>query len=903
MTLLLLSTKFNPPATCAQAVKRPRLVQILDDSLHQNFPLILVCGPAGYGKTTVVGEWLQASKNFNSDQVAWLTLESGDNDLTRFLTYFITALQHIRPGLGEGVLKMLQTHKASHIPVLATMLINELSEISGSIILVLDDFHLLTDGSIQRFIEFIINHQPPQMRLVLITRTDPLLPLARLRARGQLVELRQSELCFSPEEVEIFTNQEMGLELSSDQVALLTKQTEGWISGLRLAAIAMREIQDRSAFLKNFSGEHEFIADYLTEEVLVRLPESVRTFLLQTSILERLTSTLCEAVTECPGAQDMLDFLMDENLFIVALDSQNIWYRYHALFADLLCKRLQTTQGDLILDLHHRASRWHRENGQIDLAINHAIASQDYDLAASLIENIAENYLMVGRATTLLGWLETLPKKIVLRQPILGPLEGFALILCNRPLQEAIDLLQQISNTDSLSEFQGEAITLHAFLAILQGKSTEAIHLSEIALQQLPAGRVFFRSLAADSLGMGHTLAGDFAAASQAFEQVVEISSQSGNFMMEIMALTNLAGLRYIQGQLRAGISTCRQALELANLRIGRLTPMVGKTLLNLGEMVREQGDLSAAFQFLSDAARLMDEFIEIGLPVAYLSLAKLKINQKDWQSAQQYIDQARQRARETRSTQMDDRLVEIVQARLWIRTGDLAKATLWARDCGILDRSPAELIGEMSRNAAISEVSQVELLNLARLYMEKQQPRQALELLDALNQYNEERNINRRPLEFLILKALAFHQMHKTEPALEFLRKALLLGEPEGYQTTFVDEGQPMAQLLYQAMTQNICPVYSGRLLKVLSEMDPVFSSTQEKNSDLIEPLSQRELEVLGLIVEGLSNAEIARTLYLSLSTVKGHTTNIYGKLGIKNRTQAVAQAQKFGFLSASKK
>jgi LuxR family maltose regulon positive regulatory protein len=533
---------------------------------------------------------------------------------------------------------------------------------------------------------------------------------------------------------------------------------------------------------------------------------------------------------------------------------------------------------------------------------HHAIAGQDFEQAASLIGNIAENYLMVGRATTLLGWLETLPIQMVLRQPVLAPLKGFALILCNRPLQEAIDLLQQISSTDSLSEYQGEVKTLHAFLAILQGRSTEAIHLSELAMQQLPPGRVFFRSLAADSLGMGHTLAGDFAAAAQAFEQVVEISLQSGNFMMEIMALTNLAGLRYIQGQLRAGISTCRQAMELANHRFGRLTPMLGKTLLNLGEMLREQGDLSAAFQFLSDAARLMDDFTEIGLPVAYLSLAKLKINQKDWQSAQQYIDQARQRARETRSTQMDDQLVEIAQARLWIRSGDLAKATLWARDRGILDRSPAELIGEMSRNAAISEISQVELLNLARLYMEKQQPGQALELLDALDQSNEQRNMNRRPLEFLVLKALALHQMHETDPALEFLHKALLLGEPEGYLTTFVDEGQPMAQLLYQAMAQNICPVYSGRLLKVLSETDPVSSSTQGKNRDLIEPLSQRELEVLGLIVEGLSNAEIASTLYISLSTVKGHTTNIYGKLGIKNRTQAVVQARKFGLITAGK-
>ncbi len=899
MSIPLLSTKFNLPLTGFKLVHRLRLFRILDGGLEPNVSLILVCGPAGYGKTTLVCEWLQASQKVHPNQFAWLTLEHGDDNLTRFLTYFITALQGLRAGFGEGVLKMLQTHKPAPVSVLATLLINELNEFPRRILLVLDDYHLLTAEPIQAFLAFLVDHQPNQLCLVLLTRTDPPLPLARLRARRQLVELRQEALCFLPEEVEVFANRLMDLALSPEQLAFLARRTEGWISGLQLAAISMRAAPDRSAFFAAFTGEDRFIADYLTDDVLSSLSEPLRTFLLQTSILERLSAPLCEAVTSRPEAQTMLDRLVDANLFIVPLDNQRAWYRYHVLFADLLRKRLQEGSGEQVRELHVRASRWLEENDSIDLAIEHALAGKDFARAARLIAGVAEDLLMHGQALTLLRWLEALPREAILKQPLLGTLKGISLILCGRPPEAASSLYQELTAAGSLDAYQGEDATLQTLLAVLQGRSADGVRLGEEALRKLPVERVFFRSLAADGLGMAYTLAGDIEAATRAFEQVEDISVQSDNIMMTLMALTNLAGLRYVQGQMRLAIQTCRQVVDLANQRIGRQTPMLGKTMLNLGEMQREQGDLDAAEQSLREAAGMMEFFSEIGLTLVWLALARIRLNKRDWLEAQAYIDQARQRAQASRSTLMDDRLVEVMQARYWLARGELDLVQQWARRLGLLDRPLADIFDEAAHNASLNELFQVEYLTLIRLVLTQGQPERALEMLTFLQDLVEKRSFQRRIIEILSLKALALHQMGKTDQALRDIGRALTLAEPEGYQRTFIDEGEPMARLLYQAVARGISPDYAGRLLAALARESPEAPPAGKAAAgDLVEPLSERELGVLGLIAEGLSNREIASRLYISLSTVKGHTTNIFGKLGVRNRIQAVARARSLGLL-----
>ena len=898
----LLSTKFSIPFTSRKLVHRPRLWQILEEGLEQNVPLILVCGPAGYGKTTLVSDWLRASRKMRPDQFAWLTLERGDDDLTVFLHYFITALQRLRPGFGQGALRMLQTHKPPAVPALATLLINELNDVPGRIFLVLDDYHLITSDPIQAFLAFLVDHQPDPLCLVLLTRTDPPLPLARLRARRGLVELRQEALCFLPAEVEEFANRAMALDLSPEQLAFLAKRTEGWISGLQLAAISMRAFPDRATFFAAFSGEDRFIADYLTDDVLSGLSEPLRTFLLQTSILERLSAPLCEAVTGRPGAQAMLDQLVEANLFIVPLDNQRAWYRYHILFADLLRKRLQEGAGGEAGELHVRASRWLAANGSVDLAIEHALAGKDFDGAARMVEGIAESLLMRGQALTLLRWLEALPGETILERPVLGSLKGFSLILCGRPPDAAAGLYQELAAAGSLDAYQGEAATLQALLAVLQGRSADAIRLSGEALRLLPAGRAFFRSLAADSLGMAYTLAGDIDHAASAFEQVVEISNGSGNLMMALMALTNLAGLRYVQGHLRLAVQTCRQVVDLASQRIGRQTPLLGKTMLNLGEMLREQGDLDAAEQYLREAAGMMEFFSEIGLPLVWLALARIRMNRRDWTEAQACLERARQHAQATRSTLLDDRLVDVMQVRIWLARGELEPAAQWAQARGFLERSPAEVFGEAARNASLNELLQAEYLALVRLVLAQRQPERALEMLIFLQDLVEKRSFQRRIIEILALKALALHQRGDLDQALPAIERALALAEPEGYQRTFIDEGEPMARLLYQAAARGISPDYAGRLLAVLAQENPETPPAGKVPSgDLVEPLSAREVEVLGLIAEGLSNGEIASRLYISLSTVKGHTTSIFGRLGVKNRTQAVARARSLGLLPNS--
>jgi LuxR family maltose regulon positive regulatory protein len=900
LTTPLLSTKLSFPLIGLKLVHRERLFRVLDGGLEPTVSLILVCGPAGYGKTTLVSEWLQASQVILPDQFAWLTLERSDDDLTLFLTYFITALQRLRAGFGERVLQMLRTHKPPPVPVLATLLLNELNELPGRIFLVLDDYHLLSAEPIQAFVAFLVDHQPNQLCLVLLTRTDPLLPLARLRVRRQLVELRQESLCFLPGEVEEFANRLMDLDLSPEQLAFLAKRTEGWISGLQLAAISMRKAQDRATFFENFSGADRFIADYLTDDVLSGLSEPQRAFLLQTSILERLSVPLCEVVTGHSGAQAMLDQLVDANLFTVPLDNQRAWYRYHVLFADLLRKRLQEGPSELVCALHVRASRWLEENDSIDLAVEHALAGNDFERAARLVEEVAEGLLMRGQAVTLLRWLEAIPRQTILNQPVLGTLKGFSLILCGRPPEAVPGLHQELITAGSLDMHKGEDATLQALLSVLQGRSADAVRFGEEALRCLPGERAFFRSLAADSLGMAYTLAGDIEAATHAFEQVVDISTQSGNIMMALIALTNLAGLRYVRGQMRLAIQTCQQVVELADRSIGRQTPMLGKTMLNLGEMLREQGDLEASERYLHEAARMMEFFSEIGLPLALLALARIQVSKRNWPAAQAYIDQARKRAQASRSTLMDDRLVEVMQVRTWLARGELEPAQEWARRLNLLDRSPAEVFDDAARNASLNELVQAEYLALVRLILAQQQPKRALEMLAFLQNLVEKRSFQRRIIEILVLKALALHQKGDFDQALEEIGKALTLAEPEGYQRTFVDEGNPMASLLYQAVTRGISPKYAGRLLAVLMQENPESPPGGKiPVGEQVESLSGRELEVLGLIAEGLSNGEIAVRLYITLSTVKGHTTNIFGKLGVRNRTQAVARARSLGLLT----
>jgi len=915
LTTPLLSTKFSVPPISQNLVPRSRLLQKLNAGLRQVNRLSLISAPAGYGKTTLISEWLHTINEIAPIETvdaeepaapictAWLTLDPGDDDLARFVAYLVASLQQIQPGVGEGALAALRTPKPGSPVMLATLLVNDLLEIPGPFVLVLDDYHTITALPIHDFLSCLIDHQPSQMCLVLGSRADPPLPLPRLRARGQLVEIRQDDLTFNRNEAAEFLNSVMGLSLTRDVSDALEKQTEGWIVGLQLAALSMRDVQDVPAFIESFSGRHEFIADYLTDEVLSHQPKNQKAFLLQTSILDRLSAPLCEAVTRQEQAQDTLEQMSEANLFLIQLDHQQEWYRYHALFADLLRKRLQQTQGTVVNELHQRASQWYRDNGILALAVEHALTGKDYQSAVELIEQAAEPLLKRSETISLVRWLEALPDEQIRLHPALITYYGLALLFSGKPTDKLKSLSEKVDVSESADNLQGEFATFKALLAIMEGDAAESIRLSERALERLPPGRPFFRCLAADSLGMAYTLQGDTDAAVRAFEQVVQLSEQTGNVVMTIMALSNLAGLRFQQGQLRLSETSYRQVLDLAAAQLGKHSPATGKAFLGLGALTREWNDLESALQYYFEAAEMLEKFAEIGLPIAYLSIAMVKAEQNEWESVQSYIERAKLCARASTGTPLDDLLVEGLQARFWVMQGELHLAEHWAQSRGLIDKPLGKLQSLAGRSAAAGEFQQGEYLTLARLLLAKKRPRLAVEVLDPLLDTSDRKGHNRRVIEILILKSLALAQSEAIDDALQVLSRTLSLAEPEGYIRTFLDEGEEMARLLYKAAERGYSPEYAGRLLAEFSDLPSITPGTSETAAEerLVEPLSERELQVLTLIAEGLSNREIAGRLYISLSTVKGHTTNIYGKLGVNNRTQAVTRGRSLCILPAN--
>ena len=899
MSTPLLLTKLNLPPARQNLVRRERLFQRLDAGLAQGHLLTLVCAPAGFGKTTLVSEWIYQHKETGSERkYAWLTCERTENDLARFVAYLVAALEKVEQEVGESVLAALKTTRPPAISILATLLINEITRLGADFVLVLDDFHTITAQPVHEFITYLVDHQPPRMHLVVITRSDPPLPLSRLRARGQMSELRQHELAFSLEESAEFLSQTAGLEIDPEQLAILESRTEGWVAGLQLAALSMRKIEDIPGFIEEFSGGYDYIADYLTGEVLDQQTDEVKDFLLKTSILEQLSASLCEAITGQQDSGRIIEQLRQDNLFILPLDYQGEWYRYHGLFADLLRKRLYQLNPADVLALHRGASRWYREHGMFHPAVEHALEGRDYPAMSELIEAHAERILVHGETGTFLRWLESFPAEELHAKPVLVAYQGLALMLSGQRPEKPLAFLQEIARSE---ESLGEADVLQALYSVMKGDAAEAIRFSELSLNKLPEERSFLRILAFDSLAMAHALLGDSRAAGHAFEQVAALSQEADSVIMTLAALSNLAGLRYQAGELHAAADLYRQVIEISRERLGGRSQPMGKALLGLGELAREWNDLERARDYLFEAADLFQHFVDIGLPLVYLALSRVYIAQGAWDKAQGILDEAMRSAEATRTTPLDDSLTELMGARFLIARGELEQAERWARSRDLLDR-PAGDIAEMAEHSSRAfEMLQGEYLTLVRLYIAQGRSSHALEILEVLLSHNEQMGQMRRVIEVLVLKATALQQQGETGAAIQTFAKALALAEPEKYVRTFLDEGQPVARLLYQALERSISASYAGELLSQFTELDFLPAAQKLKSGmqdQLVEPLSLREIEVLELIAGGLSNREIAERLHITLSTVKGHAANIYGKLGVNSRTQAVSRAQRMGLL-----
>ena len=912
MSEQILATKLYIPQPQPRVVFRPRLIERLDEGLRRR--LTLVCAPAGFGKTTLLSEWIAALPQ----PAAWLSLDEADNAPKRFLTYLVAALRTIAPDIGEGVLGVLRSPQPPTTESVLTALINEITVVEGDFVVVLDDYHAVDAEPVDDALTFLVEHLPPRMHLVIATREDPHLPLARLRARGQLTELRAADLRFTPSEAAEFLDAVMGLSLSAEEVAALETRTEGWIAGLQMAAISMRGNQDVAGFIRSFTGSHRFVLDYLVEEVLEQQPESVQAFLLRTSILDRLCGPLCDVVTldrSVPG-QETLQYLEHANLFLVPLDDERHWYRYHHLFAELLRQRLHQSadsttgnEGHTVDELHIRASQWYEDNGLRIEAIHHALAAEDFERASGLIELAWPE--MDGRfqATTWLGWVESLPDELVRARPVLGVGYAWAL-LGGGELEAAADRLRDaerwldasavrdvrsvVVDEEQFRTLPASVAAARAYHALALGDVASAAEYARRALGLLPEEDRLQRGQAAALLGLASWTSGDLEEAHRALADAMANFRLAGNLHFAISGTYGLADIRVAQGRLREAVRTYERTSQLAGEQGEPILRGTAELYLGLGELLFEQGDEEAATRYLLRSEELGAQAALPDWPYRRCIVkARIEASRGDLDGALELLDEAERLYH--RGPVPELRPIAALKTRVWLAQGRLAEARGWVQEQGL------------TAHDDLSYLREFEHVTLARVLLAayKHDDRadhsmlEAVELLDRMLKAAQQGGRTGSAIEILVLQALAHEAQGSISPALAPLERALTLAEPEGYVRIFVDEGRPMARLLYEALSRGVRPEYVSQLLAALPVAEHVTPSrSRGSESDLLEPLSERELEVLQLIAEGLTNREIATRLYLSLHTVKVHARNIYGKLGIKSRTQAVARGKALGIL-----
>jgi LuxR family maltose regulon positive regulatory protein len=879
MAAPILATKLYIPPHRPKVVLRNHLIERLNESLSASRKLTLISAAAGFGKTTLVSEWIASCER----PVAWLSLDEGDNDLAGFLTYLVAALQSVEANIGAGILNALQSPQPPSTESILTALLNEIAAFRDNFVLALDDYHVIDSKPVDEALTFLLEHLPPQMHLVIATREDPHLPLARLRSRGQLTELRAADLRFTPAETADFLNQVMGLNLSAEDIAALETRTEGWIAGLQLAAISMQGHSDTTSFIKSFTGSHHFVLDYLVEEVLHQQPESIHTFLLRTSILDRMCGPLCDAVWGSPSTsgQETLEYLEHTNLFIVPLDNERRWYRYHHLFAELLQQRLQQT--DNVAEYHIRASRWYEENSLEIEAFQHAAAANDIERTERIILGKGIPLHFSGAVAAILGWLASLPKTVLDARPSLCVRYATLSLVAGQAtgveekLQTAeaaiADALQGADPDDNTRDLIGQIAAARATLALTRYQPEAMITQAHRALEYLPPDSLFYRIRANWTMGFAYQVQGDRAAASQAYTEAIAISQASGNIRMAIVATISLGAIQELEIHLYQAAETFRSGLQLAG---DYPQPFENEAHLGLARIFYEWNDLKAAEQHAQHALRLAKQFDRVidRYILSEVFLARLKLARGDVAGAAAMLAET---AQSVRQNNFVHRIPDVAaqQVIVLLHQGNLAEAAQLAQ----------------AHELPISQ---------ARVYLAQQDPSAALALLSPLRQKMEAKGWQDERLKEMVLQAVALHANGEKEKAIQLLGEALALAEPGGFIRIFVDEGEPMAQLLRETASQGVMPDYTGKLLAA-------FEAEKRKSEDkldlppaqpLIEPLSQRELEILKLISLGLSNREIGERLFLALDTIKGHNRKIFDKLHVQSRTEAIARSRELGLL-----
>jgi LuxR family maltose regulon positive regulatory protein len=866
MSMTILATKLFVPPLPPDSVSRTRLLERLDGGLSRK--LTLVCAPAGFGKSTLLTEWVNACQYPS----AWLSLDEGDRDPVQFLAYVIAALQSISETVGAGVLPLISALPAPATESVLTALLNDLSASQSRLVLVLDDYHLASCPRIDAAVAFLITHLPPQLHLVIATRVEPELSLGRLRARGQLTELRQSDLRFGLAESTGFLNRTMHLNLSAPNIAAMDARTEGWIAGLQLAAISLQGHKDPDHFIESFTGGHQYIQDYLMEEVLRQQTEEVQSFLLNTSVLDRLSGALCDAVMLDTGGKETLAYLVQANLFIIALDNERQWYRYHHLFADLLRQRLRQLRETAIF--HARACAWYEANGMEMEAFHQAVAAHDLPRAVRLIEGHGAPLYFRGEMIPVVQWLQAQAPKVLNAFPSLWVTFAWSLFIAGQPsavgpkllgAEAALHLAEPDATT---ADLRGQIAALWAWSAVSQG-NVETIHTQAVlALELLHPDNRSARTAAHCALGVVHLFRGERVAARAAFADVLAHRQSNGNLMFTVAAAIALAGIQAAENDLRLAADTYRDALAM----ITDPAHLIGcEAHLGLARILYEWNELDEAeLHALKSSTLATKKESENGLG-AHALRARLMLARGDSGGVEALLAQANAADKTKRFA---GRMQEIaaVEVRAMLMRGDIDGAA------------------DLARRQQLP-------LSVARTSWAQGHAASALTMVEDHRRTMEERGDHGETLKAMVMQSLICDELGRAAEAQQTLRQALALAEPGGFVRLFVDEGPAMARLLSRAGAPSVNADYLSKLLGVLALQRPApdrapTTGTSPTPAPAPELCSARELEILRLMRQGRSNQEICDQLFLSLSTVKWHNQNIFAKLQVQRRTEAVAKA-----------
>ncbi len=912
----LLESKTYLPRHQRRAVPRPRLLERLDEGMGS--ALTLVSAPAGFGKSTLLAAWLERRQraSVGEGSAAWLSLDAGDNEPSLYWTYVITALRTVAPTVGTDALALLEARSPTIRQVL-TALLNDVATLQRDVVLVLDDYHVIESREVHDGMAFLLDHAPARLHLVLSSRADPPLPLARMRARGELTELRAADLRFTAAEAAAYLVEAMHLPLTAQDVSTLGTRTEGWIAALQLAALSMQGREDLAGFVAAFAGDDRYIVDYLVEEVLQRQPEHIRAFLLDTCVLSRMTAPLCDAVTGRADGRAMLEALDRANLFLVPLDDRRRWYRYHHLFAEVLQSRLLDERPVEVAELHRRASGWFAQHGDHDAAIHHALAARDHPLAAHLIEAAVPAMSRARREVTLRAWLEALPEELFRDRPVLS-LAFVGALLSTGEVQGVEPRLRDAERwvdadeperagrdaepTEPIVVDAAERRRLPAAVAVYRsglalagGDAAATEHHARRALDLVEPDDRFRRGAASALLGLALWGRGDLEGAYDGYAEA-SASFRTAGYISDVLGCAiTLADIRVTQGRLGDALSSYEHGLQLALAQPAPAPRGIADMHVGISTIQRERGALDAAAEHLAQSERLGEH---TGLPKHPYrwreAMAQLRAAEGDPAAAVTLLDDADHVYVADMAPNL--RPIPALRARAWLAQGRVAEALAWAREL------------RLSVDEDLSFLREFEHVTLARILLARHRAQpgtdslgDAIRLLDRLLDAADAGGRAGTAIEILVLQAIA-HQLGGDLPAaLVPLQRALALAEPEGYVRVFVDEGHPMAVLLRAAARSAPNPEYVTRLLGSVAHGDPTPRRT-ETATTLFEPLSPREREVLGLLDTELSGPDIARRLVVSLNTVRTHTKSIYAKLGVTSRRAAVLRGRETGQLGGER-